>query len=215
MLDLTDCGIGKEGVASIVEGIKVNAKAQITTLLLQHNPIPAELVSKIEKLLELLNKQRKTAKLKQVELSPDAPREKLAVQKLPPSIPKQTTPKSARKATNGSIIHKYTSTTVETVEILSDPYADTKKTVLSPRSKVNPEQLDIPRIPSIMRDKEKDSTKLINYTTTRTTTVSVITIPGKSGNLGIQKKENTDDEFSYLGSTCHIFTSLTCTSFSH
>ncbi len=63
LLNLSDCGIAKEGVGSLLDGIKANYKnVQITTINLSHNPIPPELVAKIDKLLELLVKQRKTAK---------------------------------------------------------------------------------------------------------------------------------------------------------
>jgi hypothetical protein len=57
-----------------MEGIKSNIKnTQITTILLQHNPIPAEVVLKIEKFLELLSKQRKAKEATKKDQKPATP----------------------------------------------------------------------------------------------------------------------------------------------
>lgn len=54
LLNLTDCGIEKEGVAALVAGIKANPGVELHNLILKDNPLPPEVIDKMDKLLNLL-----------------------------------------------------------------------------------------------------------------------------------------------------------------
>src|SRR5690242_11220491 len=62
IINLSDCSIGKEGVAFLVASIKMNIdNTQLKSINLQHNEIPSDLIFKVERLVELIWKKRSLA----------------------------------------------------------------------------------------------------------------------------------------------------------